>query len=319
MKNFTDTALTLFQQPRSKLTEPLEHCSGAAGALLQSCWRNVPNAVWKNETAKTLIAKRLQKILQSSFFSGKSELHACGEGDVGLFFLRIDDVLHACRNREMLALIEHGLELQPYVHYREARLEIVVGAAVEACTECYAEGYALREVVVVAQLGVGAPCLAAVFLLVVAPEIGGEHSRQRHPRRGIADESFEGVAGGAVAEVEVLVVFAHGRGVIVVYESDGDVGKGVVCAEVNLAIRVVEGVSAGGIDIETSDREVERGENGGCCAILLTAPQVLRRKLHGAREARLARLVLRLVLCADREQAEKEEDGKENWPHLDSG
>ena len=67
LKNFTDPAVTLFQQPRSKLTEPLEHCSGAAGALLQSCWRNVPNAVWKNETAKTLIAKRLQKSYKVAF------------------------------------------------------------------------------------------------------------------------------------------------------------------------------------------------------------------------------------------------------------
>ena len=61
MKNFTDPAVTLFQLPRSKLTEPLEHCSGAAVALLQSCWRNVPSMVWKNETAKALTAKRLQK------------------------------------------------------------------------------------------------------------------------------------------------------------------------------------------------------------------------------------------------------------------
>lgn len=68
MKNFTDPAVTLFQQPRSKLTEPLEHCSGAAGALLQSCWRNVPNMVWKRGTAKILIAKRLQKTSHGDYF-----------------------------------------------------------------------------------------------------------------------------------------------------------------------------------------------------------------------------------------------------------
>ena len=41
--------------------------------------------------------------------------------------------------------------------------------------------------------------------------------------------------------------------------------------------------------------------------------------LQGAGEARRAGLGVRLVVCGGREQAEKEEDGKENWPHLDSG
>lgn len=87
LKNFTDPAVTLFQQPRSKLTEPLEHCSGAAVALLQSCWRNVPSMVWKRGTAKTLIAKRLQKSSHGDYFgenlggwSAKNVLYAVRNG-----------------------------------------------------------------------------------------------------------------------------------------------------------------------------------------------------------------------------------------------
>ena len=87
MKNFTDPAVTLFQQPRSKLTEPLEHCSGAAVALLQSCWRNVPSMVWKRGTAKTLIDKRLQKASYGDYFgenlggwSAKNVLYAVRNG-----------------------------------------------------------------------------------------------------------------------------------------------------------------------------------------------------------------------------------------------
>ena len=87
LKNFTDPAVTLFQQPRSKLTEPLEHCSGAAGALLQSCWRNVPSMVWKRGMAKTLIAKRLQRASYGDYFgenlggwSAKNMLYAVRNG-----------------------------------------------------------------------------------------------------------------------------------------------------------------------------------------------------------------------------------------------
>ena len=72
-RHFTGGSVIFLQQPRSKLTEPLEHCSGAAGALLQSCWRNVPNAVWKNETAKALIAKRLQKKSYKVAFSAENQ------------------------------------------------------------------------------------------------------------------------------------------------------------------------------------------------------------------------------------------------------
>ena len=38
---FTDPSVILFQHPRSNLTEALECCSGAAGALLQGSWRKL--------------------------------------------------------------------------------------------------------------------------------------------------------------------------------------------------------------------------------------------------------------------------------------
>ena len=39
MNIFTRGSVNFLQQPRSNLTEALEHCSGIAVAKLQGCWR----------------------------------------------------------------------------------------------------------------------------------------------------------------------------------------------------------------------------------------------------------------------------------------
>ena len=48
MNIFTRGSVNFIQQPRSNLTEALEQCYKAPGAMLRSCWRNIPKGICKN-------------------------------------------------------------------------------------------------------------------------------------------------------------------------------------------------------------------------------------------------------------------------------